>query len=272
MVYGVNFSVSISVFNNLNLNLKLSTMFSLSSGHDVGMVACSILCVVMLDFLHVIDGFDYISGCNYAYVENNKLVAPNTCISSYSSKTSHYYNYIYECNASNSDFFIKKIYSGSGDVTTCEGYVGNKIYYRKDGFDFNCSNDRQNCSSIFVSYLACGGEGDYNMTTFICGTCLPGNATSTMTLNQELIGHDINVTDDDNNSNETNEKNDNKNPGSWQVICTKSPRWYGNETIVKYDTNDKECKYGNQATNTTYHNGCQSDGREYFVLTCDNPQ
>ena len=99
-------------------------MFSFSSCHVVATVACSILCVILLDFLHVIDGFDYISWCNYAYVENNKLVAPNTCLSSYSSKTS------------------QKIYSGYGDATTCtcQDYVGNEIYYRKDGFDFNCSH------------------------------------------------------------------------------------------------------------------------------------
>ena len=257
----------------------------LSDVFGFAMVACSIVCIIILDFLSVVDGFDYITGCGYAYVENNELVAPNVCISSYSSKKEDYYNYIYQCNASNSDFFLKKIYSGYGGSTSCsgDGYVGNKIYYRKDGYDFNCSSDRQDCSSRLVIHSECGGEGDYNVTSFICGPCLPGDAKSTITLRQELIdnnnnnnnntvagngngnanvGVNVNVTHDDRN-------NINGNKGSWQVICTKAPHWYGNETIVQYDTNDTQCKYGNKATNITYHNGCQSDGREYYVSTCN---
>ena len=171
--------------------------------------------------------------CKYANIDNNSLVDPNTCITSYSTVTG-FYNYYYQCNSSNTDYFNKLEYYGNSG--NCNGNPNVIQYKAKDGYNFNCSDSRQDCIGLLKIQKSCE-EADYNVTQYIVGTCL----------------------DIDNNPT--------------KYTCYGGSNTYtGAVKTIKYQSDDTICNDAKNATNSTIKNGCKNNGKLYFVEKCQMPK
>lgn len=122
--------------------------------------------------------------CQYANIKQNStsdegIVAPNVCLMSLrqpSDNTFKYYNYQYECNATNNEYFIQRIYDTNKGCTP-NTQIGLKYFYRKDGYDFNCSDSLRDCSAILQHELSCE-EAPFNDTSYVCGQCFKASSTN----------------------------------------------------------------------------------------------
>lgn len=204
---------------------------------------------------------EYLQGCDYIYTEENNLVGPNTCVVTNSEKTG-YYSYIYECNSTNDEYFIKKEYHGNNAYKCSSDTLKNSVkYYRSDGYNFNCSSDRQDCSCLWSTAYSCE-SADFNDTSFIVGTCLPPNATFVSSKKKNNIN---------NTSSFGRLIGSGSSIGSIQVTCTTNN--LGKITEIDYQSGDDYCGSGQKAKNTTTKAGCNSQtGHSYMLMTCNMPK
>lgn len=220
--------------------------------------ALYLLMIASIGYIHrcvssgnVFDDNSYLEGCDYIYTESNNLIGPNACVASYADKTGNY-AYKYECNSTNDEYFIKREYYGSNAYKCSNKALKNSIKYsRSHGYNFNCSNDRQDCSCLWLTEYSCQ-SANYNETSFIVGTCLPPNA-SFVSLEKER--EDISS----------------GSMGSIQMIC--STQNLGKITEIDYENVDNYCGNGEKAKNTTIKAGCNSQtGHNYMLVSCNMPK
>ena len=114
----------------------------------------------------------------------------------------YWYNYKYECNSSNTQYFIKKIYqiytkTNNGNEQKCnnENLSDIEYYYTKDGYLFNCNNESINCIGSDIRYYCVDPNppcdpGDtyyqFNSTSFISGQCFE-NINNSKSIKYECI-------------------------------------------------------------------------------------
>ena len=165
-----------------------------------------------------------------------------------------WYNYNYQCNTSNTEYFIKKIYQkvdyDYNQIQCPEKYLTDIIrYYVKDGYDFNCNNESSDCGGSVEKEVCNGPKTDdcseptdtyhINTTSFICGGCF-------------------------------NDINGNQNT-SIQYFCqqtsTKKP-YQGKLTRIIYDNNDCNNSTGMQEKSMMIDNPHEQD----YVVKCNMPK
>ena len=159
--------------------------------------------------------------------------APNICVQDHPFEGRLETNK-YECNSSNTDYFVEYYY---GHASNCNGIPERTTtYYRSQGFDFECGNQRQDCSAVVKGYTGCNNTGyyaDWSEIPYVMGLCFPGNG------NPPSIA-------------------------SIEYVCT-------NTTVTHILYAESGCVNSSNAVNETITNGCDEFNDKYLIETCHMP-